>query len=165
VNRRSSPRSRSVRRKGVRSDPRQETFKRLIKGWDERAFTEKDFYRLCNRFGILVFEENPEDMDQAGMYTVVEGIPVIFIDKTLRGLKRLWVMFHELGHHLLHTPETCFFSDSTVNKAQSEANAFAACALIPRRPSARCTCGILRGGRVRLEVVSDQAGGFRKYKV
>jgi Zn-dependent peptidase ImmA (M78 family) len=110
----------------------QDVFKRLIKGWNERPLTEKDFYKLCRKFGILVFEEDSEEMNDKGEYTVVEGVPIIFLDRTLKGLERLWVMFHELGHHLLHAPETCFFSEGTVNKEQSEANAFAACSLIPK---------------------------------
>lgn len=111
----------------------QDAFRRLIKGWNRRPLTEKDFYRLCRKFGILVFEEDPEEMTDKGEYTVVEGVPIIFLDKTLKGLERLWVMFHELGHHLLHSPETCFFSEGSVHKEQSEANAFAACALIPKQ--------------------------------
>jgi Zn-dependent peptidase ImmA (M78 family) len=78
-----------------------------------------------------VVEEDSEDMKWPGVYTVILGIPFIIINARLKGLERLWAMFHELGHHLLHSPETCFFSDSTVHKAQSEANAFAAIALIP----------------------------------
>ncbi len=109
----------------------QGVFKNLIKDWNKRALTEKDFFNLCKKLGVLVFEEDPDCVPGEGVYVVVEGIPVIFINNTLKGLKKLWVMFHELGHHLLHTPETCFFSESTVHKAQSEANLFAAIALLP----------------------------------
>jgi Zn-dependent peptidase ImmA (M78 family) len=111
----------------------QDTFKKAVKGWNKRIFTEQDFFRLCKRFGVLVFEEDPDCVPGDGAYVVVEDIPVIFINNTLTGLKRLWVMFHELGHHLLHTPETCLFSDSTIHKAQSEANFFAALALLPEQ--------------------------------
>src|SRR5205085_6608202 len=86
---------------------------------------------FCKRFGVLVFEEDPDCVPGDGVYIVIEGIPIIFINNTLTGLKRLWVMYHEFGHHLLHTPETCLFSDSTIHKAQSEANFFAALALLP----------------------------------
>jgi Zn-dependent peptidase ImmA (M78 family) len=106
-------------------------FKKLIKEWNKRPLTEKDFFKLCKKFKVLVIEDGSNNMVGRGMYMVIEGIPTIFINSRLTGLERLWTMFHELGHHLLHTPETCFFSDSIHHKDQHEANIFAAIALIP----------------------------------
>jgi|SRR5947209_1379490 len=106
-------------------------FRKLRRGWNKRPLTEKDFWALCKKFGVEVYENCGEHMKWKGVYTVLDGIPTIIIHSGLKGLERLWTMFHELGHHLLHSPATCFFSDSTVHKAQSEANAFAAIALIP----------------------------------
>lgn len=108
-------------------------FKKLARFWNHKPLTEKDFFRLCKKLDVLVIEDDSDDMVGKGIYTVVDGIPTIFINAKLRGLERLWTMFHELGHHLLHSPETCFFSESTEHKAQSEANLFAAIALIPER--------------------------------
>jgi Zn-dependent peptidase ImmA (M78 family) len=108
-------------------------FQNLINGWNKRPLDERDFYRLCKRLDVLVIEDESDDMVGKGLYMVIEDIPTIFLDSRMQGLERLWTMFHELGHHLLHSPETCFFSDSTVHKAQSEANAFAAIALIPEK--------------------------------
>lgn len=108
-------------------------FKSLARGWNRRAFTEKDFFRICKKLKVFVYEEDSEDMEWEGFYFVDEGVPTIVINGKLKGLKRLWAMFHELGHHLLHTPETCFFSENTYDKAQSEANIFAAIALIPEK--------------------------------
>lgn len=108
-------------------------FQTLRKGWNKRPLTEKDFFAICKKEGVEVIEEDSEDMRWHGIYTVVLGVPFIVIDARLKGLERLWAMFHELGHHLLHSPDTCFFSESTQHKAQSEANAFAAIALIPEK--------------------------------
>src|SRR5438105_11084410 len=108
-------------------------FKKLIKDWNRRPLTEKDFFRLCKKLGVFVIEDSSDDMVGNGIYTVIENVPVIFINGRVKGLERLWAMFHELGHHLLHSPATCFFSDNTHHKAQSEANMFAAIALIPER--------------------------------
>lgn len=108
-------------------------FSRLRKGWNKRPLTEKDFWAICKKERILVIENDTDYMQWNGIYTVMLGIPTIILNAKLKGLERLWTMFHELGHHLLHSPETCFFSDSTIHKAQSEANAFAAIALIPEK--------------------------------
>ncbi|HLL74852.1 MAG TPA: ImmA/IrrE family metallo-endopeptidase [Pyrinomonadaceae bacterium] len=108
-------------------------FRRQIKGWNRRPLTEDDFHRLRERYGVALSEEDSEDMIWKGIYTVIDGVPTIIINAKLKGLERLWTLFHELGHHLLHSPATCFFSEDTVRKAQSEANVFAAIALIPEK--------------------------------
>lgn len=106
-------------------------FKRQIKGWNKRPLTERDFFALCEKLGVFVVENDSPRMRWKGIYTVIEGVPTIIINGRLRGVERLWAMWHELGHHLLHSPSTCFFSENTQQKAQSEANVFASIALIP----------------------------------
>jgi Zn-dependent peptidase ImmA (M78 family) len=108
-------------------------FRQIRRGWNKRPLTEKDFWALCKQYGIDIVEDDTKHMKWPGIYTVIDDVPTIILKANLKGLERLWAMFHELGHHLLHTPETCFFSDSTVHKVQSEANAFAAIALIPEK--------------------------------
>jgi Zn-dependent peptidase ImmA (M78 family) len=68
-----------------------------------------------------------------GYYATVDGVPTIVINRELRGIMRLRVLLHEFGHHLLHAPETCFFSDSSVEKTEVEAEVFALVALIPKQ--------------------------------
>ena len=109
-----------------------EKVKSLRIGWNKRALTEDDFHKLCKKLGVLLVEVDSDDMIWEGFYALVLGKPTIIINARLRGLERLWVLFHEMGHHLLHTPATCFFSDSTIEKAQAEANAFATIALLPK---------------------------------
>lgn len=110
-----------------------QVFRRLVKDWNRRPLSEKDFNRLCKRLGILVIEDGSEDMKRKGLYTEEDGVPIIFIRPELKGLERLWVLFHELGHYFLHAPATCFFSESTQHKAEHEASVFAAIALIPEQ--------------------------------
>lgn len=82
---------------------------------------------------MLFVEIDHEDMEWKGLYTHEFGPPTILINARLRGLERLRVLFHELGHHIFHAPATCFFSDDSLNKAEEEAKAFALVALIPRQ--------------------------------
>lgn len=108
-------------------------FKKLIRNWNKRPLNEKDFYRLCKKLGVFVIETDSPNLISKGIYLVVRDIPTIFLDSRMHGMERLWTMFHELGHHILHSPETCFFSETTEHKAQSEANLFAAIALMPEK--------------------------------
>lgn len=107
--------------------------RRLKVGWGRRALTEADFHRIRERHGVLFVEIDHEDMEWKGLYTHEFGPPTILINARLRGLERLRVLFHELGHHIFHAPATCFFSDDSLNKAEEEAKAFALVALIPRQ--------------------------------
>lgn len=101
--------------------------------WNERALTETDFYRLCKRFKVNVTEM---PLRTGGFYYRVLGKDYIAIDSRLAGIQKLAVLFHELGHFLLHTPE----SGATANfhgvgrrtRKEIEADLFALCALIPR---------------------------------
>lgn len=102
-------------------------------GWGRRALTEADFHRVRESHGVLFVEIDHEDMEWTGLYTHEFGPPTIIINARLRGIERLRVLFHELGHHLFHAPATCFFSDDSVNKVEEEAKAFALVALIPKQ--------------------------------
>jgi Zn-dependent peptidase ImmA (M78 family) len=71
-------------------------------------------------------------MEFKGFYTHTFGkIPTIVINARLRGLERLRVLWHEMGHYLFHAPATCLFSENSVDKAEVEAHAFATIALLP----------------------------------
>lgn len=100
-------------------------------GWNRRTQTEEDFHLLCRRFGVYLIETDSPDMLWNGFYTSVHGTPTIIINARLRGLMRLRTLFHELGHHLFHSPATCFFSRATINKAEIQARAFAIACLVP----------------------------------
>ncbi len=102
-------------------------------GWNERELVESDLYRICRRFKIGVTEM---PLGVRGFYYRVMGRDFIAVDSKLSGPKKLLVLFHELGHFLLHTPD----SGSTANfhgfgrrsRKEIEADAFALCAIIPK---------------------------------
>src|SRR5438128_61842 len=112
--------------------------RRLRVGWGKRALTEADFHRMREQHGVLLLEVDNDEgrpwfgLNWKGYYTTVDGRPVIVINKALRGIMRLRVLLHEFGHHLLHAPETCFFSEDSVEKGEVEAELFALVALIPK---------------------------------
>ncbi len=102
-------------------------------GWNERPLTEADLYRLCRRSRIKV-QEMPLRTD--GFYYRVMGRDFIAVNSKLPEVKKLAVLFHELGHFLFHTPD----SGATANfhgvgrrtRKECEADIFALCALLPR---------------------------------
>ncbi|MBV9217245.1 MAG: ImmA/IrrE family metallo-endopeptidase [Acidobacteria bacterium] len=110
-----------------------ERIDRLKIGWNKRTLTERDLYRLCRRFRIHV-EEMPLRTD--GFYYRVIGRDFIAVDSKLPELKKLAVLFHELGHYLFHTPDTGatanFHGVGRRTRKECEADVFALCALIPR---------------------------------
>lgn len=107
-------------------------------GWGRRPLAESDFHRLRARHGVILLEIDDHEgrpwygLRWKGYYTTVDGAPVIIVNKSLRGVMRLRVLLHEFGHHMLHSPETCFFSDNSVEKTEVEAEVFALVALIPK---------------------------------
>jgi Zn-dependent peptidase ImmA (M78 family) len=110
-----------------------ETISRLRIDWNERPLTEADFQKLCRRFNVTV-QELP--LKVGGFYYSMMGRHFIAIDGRLSPQKKLFVMFHEFGHFLLHVPE----GPATANyhgighrtRKEIEADMFALCALIPR---------------------------------
>ena len=110
-----------------------ERISRLRIDWNKRPLNENDFYRLCRKHKVSV-EEMP--LRVSGFYYSVLGKHCIAIDSKLPPLQKLFVMFHEFAHFLLHAPD----SGATANfhgighktRKESEADAFALCALIPK---------------------------------
>lgn len=98
-------------------------------GWNERVLTHADFDSLCQAEGVLV---SVQAIRHRGIYLVRHGIPCIAINCTLGVSERSEVEWHEMGHHLLHTPTMCLFTRGTLNKTEYEAQVIAAVAHIPR---------------------------------
>lgn len=102
-------------------------------GWNEKPLTEADFYRLCQRFRITV-EEIP--LRVSGFYYCVMGRHYIAIDRGLRGKQKLFVMFHEFAHFLMHAPNTnetaSYHGVGRQTRKEREADLFALVALIPQ---------------------------------
>ena len=111
-----------------------EKFSNLDIGWNERPLTDDDFYRLCRRFRITV-EEIP--LRVSGFYYCVMGRHFIAIDSKLPPRRKQFVMFHEFAHYLIHAPDAgvtaSFHGVGRKTRKEFEADAFATCALVPRR--------------------------------
>jgi Zn-dependent peptidase ImmA (M78 family) len=101
-------------------------------GWNERPLSDRDLYRLCERFGVRVTEE---PIATTGFYYRLLGQDFIAINSKLSGIEKLFVLFHELGHFLLHVPQSgpaaSFFEVGRTTRKEREADVFALCALMP----------------------------------
>ena len=110
-----------------------ETIARLKIRWNERPLTEEDFHRLCKRHKITV-QEMP--LRVSGFYYCVMRRHFIVIDSKLPPAKKLFVMFHEFAHYLLHAPfgtETASYHRiGHRNRPEIEADMFALCAMMPK---------------------------------
>ncbi len=108
-------------------------FNALGCGWNEKELNESDFYRLCKRHKIIVIEM---PLRVSGFYYSVLGRHYIAINSWLKSPKKLFVMFHEFAHYLMHAPDrgvtASFHGIGKKTRKEFEADAFAACALIPR---------------------------------
>ena len=105
-----------------------EKFTSLNIGWNERRLTMVDLYRLCKRYRIAV-QEMP--LATGGFYYRVMGRDFIAVDSRLDEVRKLFVLFHELGHYLLHTPESGatanFHGVGRQTRKEREADLFALC--------------------------------------
>ena len=101
--------------------------------WNSKPLTQDDFYRLCRRHKVTVHEM---PLRVSGFYYCMQGRHYIAIDSRLRPDKKLFVMFHEFAHYLMHAPDSGttanFHGIGTKTRKEVEADAFALCALIPR---------------------------------
>jgi Zn-dependent peptidase ImmA (M78 family) len=110
-----------------------EKISRLHCHWNKRPLTEDVFHRLCRKHRIAV-QEMP--LRVGGFYYCVLGRHYIAIDSRLPPHKKLFVMFHEFAHYLMHAPDTNttanFHGVGRKTRKETEADAFALCALIPK---------------------------------
>lgn len=97
--------------------------------WNQKIWTLQEFDFICRREGV---EALTLPMPVPGFYGVFEGVPVIAINSSLPINKQLEVGLHELGHFWLHPPNTAFYDPMGLSKIEFEAQAIAACGMIPR---------------------------------
>lgn len=102
--------------------------KKKVSFFNERVFSEEDFFTVCEQTDCSVIES---PIRSKGEYAVYKNRSFIIFRKGLKNPLRLWVGLHEMGHHLLHYPVNHRFSRSTVHRLDREANFFAAIALMP----------------------------------
>lgn len=107
--------------------------RRLDIGWNERLLTEADFHMLCERFGVIVDET---ELKVSGFYFCGLGKHYIAVNRDLPPDKKLFTMFHEFGHFLVHSPRTdpvAGFCGVRHSRVEAEADMFALVALMPKQ--------------------------------
>lgn len=108
---------------------------RLKIPWNEKPLTENDFYRLCKRHKVKALEYPLASTE--GFYYFAYGKDYIVVDPRLEPGEKLFVMFHEFAHFLMHIPEygatASFHRVGKQTREESEADAFALCALMPKQ--------------------------------
>lgn len=100
-------------------------------GLNSRQLTESDFFKVCES-GPVIFKEIPEPFS---CWMVLEDqTNCIVINDKLRGYERLFTMFHELGHYLMHggRPLKGDSSPAFSDREEVEADAFATYAVYPK---------------------------------
>ncbi len=100
-----------------------------IAGWNRRVLTETDALEFCRSRAVRIISDPRIDFGQLRYY---KGYTFILISSRLNPEMRLWVLWHEIAHYLLHGYSTTRFSASTVRKKDREANYVAAVAMMPR---------------------------------
>lgn len=91
--------------------------------------TEEDFERLCADLGIRVRFVAISGAD--GAYIENKGRRYIFINHRLRGFRRIFTAYHELGHALLHVP-CCGGERPYERRYEREADEFAMLSIMPK---------------------------------
>jgi Zn-dependent peptidase ImmA (M78 family) len=100
-------------------------------GFNRKFLTEKDFYDICEKENITVLEIDVS----TSFFMTVEGKSFIVLKSRLKGLPRVFTMFHELAHYFLHGANrgtNAFYFGMLQSKAEFEADALATIALVPR---------------------------------
>ena len=102
-----------------------------------RVLDEKGFLRLCARLDVEVVSYPPEiarinNKTVEGAYTMIDGkYPCIGIASNIIGMARVLRGTHELAHHLLHSPSTCFYSPHLEESVEREAKQLSALLILP----------------------------------
>ncbi len=144
-----------------------EKISHLRSQWNERSLTEEDFHHLCRRQKIIV-QEMP--LRVSGFYYCVLGKHYIAIDSKLKRHKKLFVMFHEFAHYLMHAPNTNetanFHGIGKKTRMEAEADAFALCALIPKTwIENRTTQELIEDEGFLPKIVGERREIYEMYKV
>ena len=89
-----------------------DTISRLRVPWTKRPLIEADFQRLCRKHKVKVTEM---PLTVSGFYYCAMGRHFIAINSRLSPQKKLFVMFHEFAHYLLHAPSGTATANTTVS--------------------------------------------------
>jgi len=102
-----------------------------IEGFNKRELTEQDGLQICEKEKITVLEVDVK----RSFYFCCYGRHFIILKKGLRGLKKVFQLFHEIGHFYFHSGRNAsnqaFFYGLIESKNEFEANVFATVAIVP----------------------------------
>ena len=106
----------------------------------------------------------------SGFYYSLMGGHYIAIDSRLPHGKKLFVMFHEFAHFLLHTPDASatanFHGVGRKTRKENEADAFAMCALIPKTDlSTNRIAKLSLDESTDMEMLQKRLDLFRRYGI
>jgi hypothetical protein len=99
-------------------------------GFNQRIMTEDDFFHICEIEKITV-TFIPKKFS---FWTSIDGESHIGISDRLKGLKKTFVMFHELAHHFRFSGEDIdqiHFYNANRRKHEFEADALATISIYP----------------------------------
>ena len=138
--------------------------KKKLPEWNTRVFDADDLDRLTQSMKLPIIES--ATAKAKGEYLIIEKLPVILLKPKLKSAEKLWVCYHELGHHLLHYPVSHKFSKSFQRRMDGEANFFAAVALIPTYLVESKTLGeIMEEYNYPKELISIRKVIYENYKI
>lgn len=105
---------------------------------NKRIHYERDALDFCDRHGVIIHETT--NINDLGEYRMYKGQPFILLHKFTNSRYRVWVLFHEITHYILHPTSIAQFSDEvTKRKIEKEANFIAALLMMPKPFIARKT--------------------------
>ncbi|MGI8811011.1 MAG: ImmA/IrrE family metallo-endopeptidase [Pyrinomonadaceae bacterium] len=135
--------------------------------WNKRPLTEPDFHRLCRRFRITVTEM---PLQTNGFYYCLKGRHFIAVDGRLGSRQKLFVMFHELAHFLMHSPDAgvtaSFHGVGKKTRKEKEADAFALCAMMPKTWIEERTLGEIADDEgIEPPIVAERFAVFERYGI
>ncbi len=135
-------------------------------GWNECPLNDADLYGLCRRYKITV-EELP--LRVSGFYYSVMGRHFIAVNSNLKPDRKLFVLFHEFAHFLLHAPDTGatanFHGIGKKTRKEIEADLFALVALIPQPLLLQRSSAELVDEGFHPDDVSERTAIFERYGI
>lgn len=106
-----------------------EISRRRIPDWNQRVLTEADAIAYCKVNKLCLVDDKAENYGRIVFY---KGHVFILRNPHLPPATALWVLWHEIGHFILHAPQSSRFNPLVKRKSDREANYVAAVAMMPR---------------------------------
>ncbi|HXF43502.1 MAG TPA: ImmA/IrrE family metallo-endopeptidase [Pyrinomonadaceae bacterium] len=142
--------------------------KNLVPEWNRQTIDFASAEELCSRLGLDI-EMVP--MSVKGFYFSVMGRHVIAISSRLKKAEQLYVLLHEIGHFILHTPEgnhpaVGYYHVGRRTKKEWEADVFALCALMPLEwIASRQASEIIEEEGIESELVNLRFEVFKRFGI